>query len=126
MDATLVDDERLSPNVGRIRALRGYLDEGIRSGDVSKQTADRAWEAWLHLSRVMYERLSVPDAAPGQDGELLLTWDCGELHLELEILPDGPAEFFSRERTTGALWGESYRPDAPLSAGARERLRMFL
>lgn len=126
MGTALVDDERLSPEAGRILALRDYLDESARSGDVSRETADGVWEAWLRLKSQMDGCLPVPDAAPGPNGELLLAWDRGELHLELEFMPDGSAEFFSRNRTTGALWGEEYQFDGPLSAGAQERLRLFL
>lgn len=116
----------LSPEAERRLALHDYLDEVASAGDISKETAERAWEAWLHLNSKTGGCLPVPDAAPGPNGELLLVWDRGELHLELEIMPDGSPEFFSRNRTTGTLWGEDYRPDAPLSAGAREHLRMFL
>ena len=85
-------------DAGRVLVFRAYLDETARAGDISEETAGRAWEAWLRLSREMGGCLTVPDAAPGDDGELLLTWDQDDLHLELEFLPDHPAEFFSRER----------------------------
>ena len=112
-------------DAGRVLVFHAYLDETARAGDISDETAGRAWEAWCRLSRKMGGCLTVPDAAPGNDSELLLTWDQDERHLELEFLPDGPAKFFSRDRATGALWGEEYQPDAPLSAAARERRGMF-
>lgn len=121
-----ISPEAVLPEMPQSLRLRDYLKEVAWAGDVSAETAGRATKAWLRLSSMMSGRLPVPDAAPGPDGELLLTWDRGELHLELELMPNGPAEFFARNRTTGALWGEEYRPDIPLSAGAREQLRKLL
>ncbi len=55
--------------------------------------------------------LPVPDACPGPDGTLLLTWDRGEQHFELEFHPGERPMFFYANRETRELW------EAPYEAG---------
>jgi hypothetical protein len=69
--------------------------------------------------------LSVPDACPGPDGQLLYTWDHGDHHLELELFPDAPAEFFYENDTTGDVWEATYIVGKSVPAGAMDKLRIL-
>ena len=47
----------------------------------------------------------VPGAIRGPDGQLMLSWDVNEHHLEMELFQDKPAEVFYRNRNTEETWG---------------------
>jgi hypothetical protein len=83
---------------------------------ISPVTACRAAQAWVDVSEATGNALPVPAACTGPDGQMMYVWDKGRHHLELEIAADGTAEFFYRDRQTGELWGEEYRPGAQLAA----------
>ena len=105
--------------------LADYLRDVRESGDISNDTGELAWTAWRILWEGMAKRLPVPDAAAGPNGELLYAWNEGEHHLELEIFPNAPAEFFYRNRSTGKLWERPYRVGDPVSMEVREHLSLF-
>lgn len=113
-------------NVGRVESaqLAGYLHQQAQDGMISQQTMSRALEAWELLCAAA-EDLSAPDAAPGPDGQVLYTWDRDRYHLELEIFPEGPAEFFYRDRHTGSLWECDFDLSAAVPEEALERLNLF-
>lgn len=92
----------------RIAGLRRYLAQVSSYEEeaplISEATAASSLAAWKALWSASGKRLSVPDACPGPDGQLLYTWDREEHHLELEIFPSGRGEFFYRNRKSGELW----------------------
>lgn len=104
--------------------LKG-ISEG-REPIVSKQTADLARKAWWLLWQETGYLLPVPSACTGPDEQILYSWDKGEHHFEVEIIPGKPMEFFYRDRKTGDLWGEEYTLGDSLPAEAVKKLKLFM
>lgn len=89
----------------REQRLYVYLG-GLRdTGKIDGYTAIVAWRMWRQLRRAAKDKVRVPNASASGEGQVLYTWNEEEHHLELEIFPDGKAEFFYRNRRTGKLWG---------------------
>ena len=111
--------------LARIQRLAYYLGTVSNAGDISHEAATTALIVWNEISKTL-RALPVPDAAPGPEGQLLYTWNRGEHHLELEIFPEAPAEFFYYNRASEETWQEDYRVGEPLSEAALARLSLFL
>lgn len=109
----------------RVAGLFRYLADAASRKLIGPETNRRARSAWIQVWADTSRQMPVPDACPGPDGELLYTWDRDAHHLELEIPPEGPVEFFYRNRLTEELWEMDYRIDSPLPQGAREKLALF-
>jgi len=107
---------------------REYLNR-VSGGEhalVTPGTASQAMKAWNAIWVASGGRMPIPAACTGPDGEMFYSWDRGRHHLELEIIPDQPAEFFYRDRETEQLWAEDYNIGGPLPAETIEKLRLFI
>jgi len=93
---------------------------------IDPKMVHRALIVWLRLRQAAGSRLPVPDASPGPDGSLLYTWDQDGHHLELELFPDAPAEFFYTDRASGAVWEQDWVIGAPLPEETTGKLRLFM
>jgi hypothetical protein len=93
---------------------------------IAPEMAHRAWRAWCQAWAASGFRLGVPDACSGPDGQLLYTWDRGRHHLEVELVPGGPDEFFYRDRESGWIAGTDRDPGGPLPAAALDLIARFL
>jgi hypothetical protein len=105
-----------------------YLDE-VSTGDhplITPETASLAVKAWGLIWAASGGKMPVPAACTGPDGQMLYAWDQGRHHLELEIIPLKPAEFFYKDRQTRELWGEDYTIGDPIPAEAVEKFRFFM
>lgn len=105
--------------------LAAFLKEAVHSGELTKETGELARKAWDEVHQRTKGRMSVPDACPGLNGQLLYTWDSGVHHLEIEIFPDGVIELFYRNRASGELWEEEYLEGKPLPNSALPKLLLF-
>lgn len=47
----------------------------------------------------------IPAMCTGPNGQVMLSWDDNEHHLEVELLLNKPAEIFYRNRKTNETWG---------------------
>jgi hypothetical protein len=112
-------------NLRRVQGLIDYLDRIAADRLITPEMALLTWDAWNKLSVATENTLPVPDACPGPDGELLYTWDHEEHHLELEIFPDQPAEFFYRSRRSSELWECEYVIGESLPNDTLARLQLF-
>lgn len=92
----------------RVKGLQDYLRHIASEGFTSTPTVNAALDAWDDLDRSTGGSLPVPNASAGPDGMLLLTWDRGEHHLELEFLVDSTASFFYFNRNTHGAWEIEY------------------
>jgi len=104
-----------------------FLREASR-GDhaaITPQIARQLMIAWSYIRRVTQNRMPVPAAMTGPDGQMFYSWDRGHHHMELEIIPDEPAFFFYRDRRTGKTWSEDYVVGDRLSADVISRLELF-
>jgi hypothetical protein len=93
---------------------------------ISQQTALLARHAWRIIWLSSGGKIPVPAACTGPDGEMFYSWDRGRHHLELEIIPGQPSEFFYRDRDTEQFWGEDYNVGDPLPDKVVETLPLFL
>jgi hypothetical protein len=105
-----------------------YLQKVSRgeSPAISVQTARIAREAWLAIRQATDFEMPIPAACTGPDGQMFYSWDKAKHHLELEIFPDMPAEFFYRNRQSNELWGEEYVIGEPLPSDAVAKFKYFL
>jgi len=113
--------------VAKYTQLRDYLRR-VSTGEralVTPDTAGRAMRAWKVLWTASDYSMVFPASCTGPDGEIFYSWDRGKHHLELEIIPDGPAEFFYRDRETERFWGEDYTIGNRLPAAVVEKLSNF-
>lgn len=113
---------------GQIKEHLLYLKEVSTKGNpplISAGIASAARRAWEILFEATGYALPIPAACTGPDGKLLYSWDKGRHHLELELIPGQPAEFFYRDRQTGDLWGEDYDLTQALSADAIQKLKLL-
>jgi hypothetical protein len=108
--------------LNRIEGLAYYLGRIAQTGEIAAHTATLALQVWNDLHKAT-SSLPVPDAAPGPDRQLLYTWNQGEHHLEFEIFPAEPAEFFYLNRATHISWEESYVIGSTLSDAILKHLR---
>jgi hypothetical protein len=94
--------------LGRVAGLMRYLEGAEAARLVVPSVATAARQIWATLSAAFDHQLSVPDACPGPDGDLLYTWDRrddrGDQHFELEIEPGTVPTAFSWNRRTGETW----------------------
>jgi hypothetical protein len=93
-----------------------YLDE-VSAGDdplITSITATLAAQAWEQVRAATGDTMPVPSACTGPDGQMFYGWDRGRHHLELEIIPGKPADYFYRDRQTNECWGEEYTVGDPL------------
>jgi len=103
-----------------------YLREAEAGRLVATSVATAARRIWTALSGAFDHQLSVPDACPGPDGDLLYTWDRGHHHFELEIEPGAVPTAFSWNRKTGETWvGDAEESSADWEE-VLSRLRAFL
>ena len=110
----------------RVQDLEDYLDRIYGRGFISADVRDDALRAWGALSAATHNALIVPDACPGDEGDLLLTWDRDDHHLELEFVRGSPAVVFWADRTRGMPWESEFHADAPLEPRLLSALGFFL
>jgi hypothetical protein len=100
----------------------------VSTGDdppITPETASLAAKAWHIIWLASEGKMPVPAACTGPDGEMFYSWDCGQHHLELEIIPGQPSEFFYRDRNTEQFWGDDYAIGDPLAAEVLQKLPLF-
>ncbi len=105
-----------------------FLMRASSEGDpppISKKTAALAAELWELISMTSEWKIPVPATAAGPDGKVFYAWNTKRHHLEAEIIPGQPVEFFYRDRETGDCWGEDYVFGTPLSPQVVSTLSYF-
>jgi hypothetical protein len=119
--------EPTNQGLARWRELLDWLRDIAEDTSLpnANKTVGQARKAWGLISAVMDHLIPVPSASAGPDGEILFVWNRGNYHLELEILPDGPAEFFYRNRATHEVWDAEYQIGKPLSLDTLAKLYLF-
>jgi hypothetical protein len=82
--------------------LRNYLSGCWKAGEVEEKTIRIAFQIWLKVAQRL--RVPVPDASTGPRRQVMLTWDNGRDHLEIEVFPDGVVEYFYYDRENKKTW----------------------
>ena len=121
---------QFSTSDASLKSLELHLDflkqiSTVPHPSVSLATATAARIAWFAIWRASNYAIPLPAACTGPDGKLAYAWDRDEHHLELEFIPNQPAEFFYRNRATRELWGEDYIVGSRLSEEAIDKLKFF-
>ena len=109
----------------RAQRLGAYLEAVARAGKITDAVKRASCCVWMDLHGSMNNTLRVPSACPAPDSELMYTWRNGEHYLELEIFPEGPAEFFYKNRQTGELWEWEYDIGSPIPNEVKNKLSLF-
>ena len=112
--------------VRRVQEIENYLNRICAQGFISADVRDDALRAWNALSAATRNALIVPNACPGDEGDLLLTWDRDDHHLELEFVRGSPAVVFWADRTRGMPWESEFHADTPLERRLLSALEFFL
>ena len=92
---------------------------------ISQHIASQSMHVWVDIRRATQNRMPVPAAVTGPDGQMFYSWDRGRHHMELEIVPGEPAFFFYRDRQTGETWSQDCEVGDRLTAGIVSRLELF-
>jgi hypothetical protein len=111
--------------LGRVQELEDYLNGICDQGFISADVKDDTLKAWRALSASTHNALMVPNACPGDEGDLLLTWDRDDHHLELEFVQGSPAIVFFTDRTRGMPWESEFHADASLEPRLFSALALF-
>jgi len=78
--------------------LKLYVENKARRGFISEEIARTTLNFWQRLNSSTSGALSIPNAAPGDNGEMMLAWDAAQFHMELEIGPSEAPCFFFADR----------------------------
>src|SRR5260221_3428464 len=102
---TMVDTEPMTENrsVQREREREEIFCRALEQS-VAPETAWITREVWDRLRGNIPGVLRVPYLDVREGGGVLLTWDQGAHHLDLEIAPAVPLDFFYLNRETGEAW----------------------
>jgi hypothetical protein len=93
------------------------------SGPLSAQRLRQIERLWECLRRQVTEPLALPHAIATEAGEFVMTWDRGQHHFEIEILPDGRYDWFYLDRSSGERVGEEEHPAGTCSSQMIAHLR---
>lgn len=116
---------RIKKHLEHLEFLREVSTKGANP-PVERHTATLARRAWWAIWEATGFALPVPSACTGPDGQMFYSWDQGRHHLELEIIPGKPAEFFYRDRETGQFWGDDYTVGDALPTEVAQKLKYFI
>jgi len=89
------------------RYLRSLMEP---SGPLPTQRIRQIERLWECLQGQVTGSLALPHATATEAGELVMTWDRGPHHFEIEILPDGRYDWFYLDRSSGERAGEEELP----------------
>ena len=82
-----------------------YIERLRAERRISDTVADATRRAYT-----MAPTLPMPNAGDGPSGEMILSWNIGPHHLEVEIEPSGEAEWFYLNFQTNETWLQAQPP----------------
>lgn len=80
------------------------------SGPLSLQQVHEIERLWDRLRRQMPDPFDLPCSTATESGKLVMTWDSGPHHFEIEGFPDGRYDWFYLDRNSGERIGEEDYP----------------
>ena len=98
----------------KAKRLEGLLSDGQQAGEISEATLNQSMTIWHNIKGIIPGILAAPSLDFMSEGRVLLTWNQGEHHLDIEIIPNAPIEFFYRNRNTDETWEYEYEAGAKL------------
>jgi hypothetical protein len=120
-------DEWFLPFRAKQLPLLEYFEKLRADGAITDQVYETAVELWSKISSTITASLPEPDAAPGENGRLMIAFDDGVRHLEFEISTDGPIEAFELDRNTRETWDdEMFSRPVEISPTLIEKLTAYV
>jgi hypothetical protein len=102
----------------RFLAFIRQLHDGRHLTDEQAAAAPRLWAR----VRQLQPHLLPPHTGIAEDGSLLMAWDRGHHHLDLEVLPNGTVEWFYLDRASDRAEGEDVEAGGDLPGDFTARL----
>ena len=93
------------------------------SGPLSVGNVQEIERLWDCLRRQVPDRLGFPHATATESGDLVMAWDRGSHHFEIEVFHDGRYDWFYLDRSSGERVGEEDHPLGTCSPEMISRLR---
>lgn len=109
----------------RAQGLHHYLERAVKAKHINAEMASIAWRVWRALSNATLNKLPVPNAGVGPDGQILYTWKQNEHHFEVEIFLNGIGEFFYLNLKTNEMWDCEYTVGDLISEEIKARLEFY-
>ena len=108
----------------RRQKLDNYIFDLRKCDEITEQVAIKVRDTW----KAIFDETKavVPNASVGGDGQMILSWNTIEHHLELEVFSDRPGEWFYLNRLNSENWEEDYQPGDTLSSRVISYLKYFV
>lgn len=116
---------RTQEQIARVKEFKDYISECERLCSISPDVATLVWRSWEKLDAAAAELLEVPDACPGFDGELLLTWDRNSDHFEMEVEADLQVTLFYVNSEKNLSWESHLTADETIDRRTGQVLQLF-
>jgi len=111
--------------VDREREFDLYLERLVCDNLVSATMKKWVTDLWVAVAEMANSRVPVPDTAPAGNGGVMLAFDNGKDHLELELLPSGQVEVFFLDRTTDSMMEWEYSSVSEIDSAFVDKLAIF-
>jgi hypothetical protein len=109
-----------------VQEFRTYVERVTTRGLVAEKTGREALSVWDSLNSATSSAIGVPNTAPGDNGQLLLVWELGQHHLEIEFAPGvTPIVFYANRTAPNASWELDFTRDALLNETVLKTLAIF-
>jgi hypothetical protein len=109
--------------------LKSNLLKLFNSQEINQVLYELSLEVWMKLSYIAFQMsglyLRTPQVCAGSSNNLMYTWSLDQHYLECEIFDSGEVEFFYRNRSTGATWGEDVLFGQNLSREILQKANFF-
>jgi hypothetical protein len=109
----------------RVLGLKSYLDMCISRLCIAPSVGRLAWKMWYKIDAESGGQLKIPNASPGPNGNILLTWDNGRHHFECEVESNLAIALFYADRIQHLAWELLTRLNEPLDTRVKRVLELF-
>jgi hypothetical protein len=96
------------------------------SRNATPEMYTRTLTTWSEVMTLTNWRLPRPSVGLGEDEEVMLCWDAGRHHFEIELIPGKPTEVFYRDRDTENSWGTEWLPEDSVPEELLPYLEFFI
>lgn len=118
--------EHIKAMIAQLQHLRFLMraSTGVDAA-ITAETARIASKAWDQVWEASGRKMPVPSAATNVNGKVFYSWDNGQYHLDMDIVPNEPASVFFCDREKNEYWCEDYRIGSVLPAAVVAKLSLF-
>jgi hypothetical protein len=97
----------------------------MEDGFIADSVRDATWYAWQVLNIHTADGLKVPDACPGPNGEVALSWDDGSKHFEVEVDRQARVTCFYQDLELKNAWEVPTDPHGQMDERIKTALGIF-